>query len=101
MFIILRHITYIMGSTPFLSNGTFFFTQGLPIAFTMFVQVSEREFSTPNYGKFGVEGDWISNVSQNVQKSGFLVQIDGLLQKNEIFQNRYLLQFLHRKRLKW
>ena len=44
-----------------------FFTRCLPIFFTMFFHVSEREFFSPKCSKFAVECDWNSKISRNVQ----------------------------------
>ena len=51
------------------------FTRCLPIAFTMFVHVSEREFFSKNSSKFAVECDWNSKISQTFKIWVFLKKL--------------------------
>ena len=61
-----------------------FFTRCLPIAFTMFARVSEREF----FPAIAVEYDSNSKFSQNVQNLGFFEKIDEFFEKKlEFLQN--------------
>ena len=59
-----------------------FFTRCLPIAFTMFVHVSEREtFFSPNCSKFAVECDWNSKFLKMFKIWVFIEKIDGFFEK--------------------